>query len=352
MDLAVDLTAALASRMKPPPKPPRDLKPSTAVWFLTIGLALVLLGLTLGTSNNFANLVMLVGCAQALAGYCWVTLIAFRRDIRRGVLCAIPPITFAFLTNWKYARYRPLRFVVSGLVIAFLGLLAPKMQGQTRAWVGADNPQVVEPPVPITSQPKINQLRYYRDQRQYDALIALLRTLARTDAMYSEEAKNRVDISAELKSLCKHADSGVRMEALAAYATWGGAEAREYCLDASRAQSREERIKALQLLPRWKDDDVARRVAEMIGRAGPETSAAQDALITIGGSIAEKATIPLLRKDDQSVRLTAIEILANERVGGADAIAALKEVIRTSSDPGTRQRAEMQLKVIEERPRK
>ena len=204
-------------------------------------------------------------------------------------------------------------------------------------------------PLEIATRSKLAQLRHYRDQRQYDSLIGLLRTLARTDSMYSDAAKDRVELSAELKALCQHTDSGVRIETLAAYATWGGPDARELCLDASRSQNRDERLMALQLLPRWKDEFVAGRIAELIGRAGTETSAAQDALVALGGPFAERAAIPLLRKDDQGIRLTAIEILGNERIGGMDAVAALKEVARTSPDPGTRQPAEAKAQQIQAR---
>ncbi len=103
MDIAVDLTSALATRMKPPPRPPRDLKPSTAVWILTTGLALALLTASLISSNNFIEAALAIGAAQALAGYAWVTALAFRRDLRRGIACALPPLTFVYLTNWKYA---------------------------------------------------------------------------------------------------------------------------------------------------------------------------------------------------------------------------------------------------------
>src|SRR6185437_15007239 len=42
MDIAVDLASALAMRMKPPPRPPRDLKPSTAIWVLATGAGIAL----------------------------------------------------------------------------------------------------------------------------------------------------------------------------------------------------------------------------------------------------------------------------------------------------------------------
>jgi hypothetical protein len=352
-DLAVELTSTLASRMKPAPKPPRDLKPSTAVWILTTGLAVAFAAGTLFTHNNFTQAVIVIGAAQILAGYAWITTLAFRRDVRRGIACAVPPVTFVYLTNWKYAKYRPLRFVISGALVLGLGLLIPKLTTQTRTWAGTGETQTpVERTTPITEQPKLIQLRHYRDQRQYDSLMLLLRTLARTDSTYSVEAKDRVELALELHRLCTHPDVAVRTEALAAYTTWGGSSARDIVLDASRSSSADERTMALQLLPRWKDEDVARRIAEMIGRPGTETSRAQEALITLGGPVAERAAIALLRKDDQNIRLTAIDILGNEKIGGHDAIAALREIARTSPDPGTRQPAEAKAELIEMRLKK
>ncbi|HEY2909988.1 MAG TPA: HEAT repeat domain-containing protein [Gemmataceae bacterium] len=353
MDIAVDLTSALAMRMKPPPRPPRDLKPSTALWVLATGIGVALFAASLATSRNFAEVVRAIGLAELLGGYAWITYLAYRRDPQRGIACAIPPLTFIYLRDRRYAKYRPLRFVVGGAALIGLAFLVPLVQPHTRQWAGVGDSQPTITAQPdIATQSKLEQLRHYRDQRQYDALIGLLRTLARTDSVYSDEAKNRIDLAAELRALSKHMDSGVKIEALAAYATWGGTDARELCLEASRSQNREERMMALRLLPRWQDEDVARRIGEMIGRAGTETSAAQDALITLGGPIAERAVIPLLRKEDQGIRLTAIEILGNEKVGGADALAALKEVARLSPDPGTRQPAEIKAQQILERLKK
>jgi hypothetical protein len=348
-DLAVELTSTLASRMKPPPKPPRDLNPSTAVWILTTGIAITLIAATLFSANTFTPLIVAIGIAQALAGYAWVTSLAFKRDVRRGLACAVPPVTFAYLTNKKYGRFRPLRFVITGAVILVLGLLMPKIQDRTRAYAGVGVDKPIDAPIPISSRPKVEQLRHYRDQRQYTELLALLRSLARTDSTYSEDSKNRVELASALKELCSHPDDSVRSEALPAYTTWGGPDARELALNASRSKNPDEREMALKVLPRWKDEDVARRVAEMIGRPGKESSLATDALITLGGSVAERAAISLLRRDDQNVRLAAIEILGNEKVGGRDAVAALREVARIAADPGTRLPAEVKANQIEAR---
>lgn len=353
MDIAAELTSALTSRMKPPPQPPRDLKPSTALWLLVTGVAVALLVLTLVTANQFSEIVLALGAGQIVVGYLWAVWLAARRDWRRGLACAVPPITLWYLTQRKYAKYRPLRFVATGAILATLAGIAGYVQPHTRSWAGVPEAAALPvPPVDIASQPKLVQLQYYRDRRSYDSLMQVLRTLSRTDPVYSEEAKNRTELVAELRALCDHRDSDVKVEAMAAYATWGGSDARRLCLEATRSTNQEERMMALRLLTRWKDPEVARAVASRIGRAGTETSRAQESLIDIGGPIAERAAIPLLRSDDQGVRLTVIELLGNEKVGGEDAVAALLDVAKTANDPGTRQPAASKAEQIQARLKK
>jgi hypothetical protein len=267
MDIAADLTAALITRMKPPPRPPLDLRPATAVCVLVAGIAIALIAATLSTGAT-----------------------------RPGPATAAAP--------------------------------------------------------DISTQPKAAQLRYYRDQRQYDSLIGLLQILKQPDAVESVEAKDRGELAAVLKDLCKHPDTGVKVEALAAFAAWGGEDARGLCLEASSSPSREERLTALRLLPRWKDQLVARRIAERIGRSGTETATAEEALIELGGPHAEEAAIALLWNEDQGVRLTAIAILGDARVGGPAAVAALQDVARRSPDPGTGTAAAGKAQLIQSRFKK
>ena len=110
---------------------------------------------------------------------------------------------------------------------------------------------------------------------------------------------------------------------------------------------------ALKLLPRWKDPEVARAIASRIGPPGTESASAQDGLIELGGQLAQQATIPLLLDaNNQGVRLSAIEILGNEKVSGPEGLAALQELAQTTSDPGTRYLAKEKAKQIEERMKK
>jgi hypothetical protein len=316
------------------------------------------------TANNFAQWVGYLGVAQMSAGYLWIVWMASRRDWQRGMLCALPPVTFWYLTRRKYAKYRPLRFVASGAVLLLLAGAAGFALPHTRAWAGTlDGSSAPAPAADIATQSKLAQLRYYRDQRAFDDLTDVLRTLSRTDPLYSEDAKNRAEISAELRKLCSHPDLKVKVEAMVAFALWGGIEARQVCLDAVLSTNQDERIMGLKLLARWKDPDVARRVAERVGRPGePETEAARKTLEEIGQS-AEVAVIAVpLRSKDQGTRLLAIDILASEAVGGPESVAVLRALAglpdssgnpadprRVSDDAPTRQKAADRAQRIQDR---
>lgn len=339
-DIAADLTSALTSRMKPPPRPRRDLKLSTALWLLATGVAAGLLVATLFTDNNLATAALAIGVVQVAVGYVWIIWLTARRDWVRGVLAAVPPLTAWYLGQWKYAKFRPLRFVVTGAALVGLALAAGHAQSHTRAWAGVDAAGA-DPAAPAdpSAQRKIAQLRRFRDDRSYPALVKLLRDLARTDPVYSDEAKDKADFRAELRALCDHADAEVKVEALAAFATWGDdREAQELCLAAVRTDNPDARMMALRLLPKWKEERVAGAVsARLQQRPGMEVAAAQKALVELGGPVAERAAVPLLGEQyDQNVRLTAVEILTDDRVASPAAAAALRDAARSTSDPAVR----------------
>lgn len=342
-DVAVELSSALATRMKPRPRPRRDLSLATALWLLATGVAAGLLVVTLFTARDFAMAALVIGVAQAFAGYVWIVWLAAQRDWVRGVLAAVPPLTFWYLSQWKYARLRPLRFAATGAAVAGVALACGAALPHTRAWAGAAPAEVEPPPeADATKQRKVVQLRQYRDGRNYAALAKLLRDLAATDAAYSAEAKDRAELAAEAKALGDHPDAEVKVEALAAFVTWGSdAEAQERCLAAVRTDNPDLRLVALRLLPRWKTERVAGAVvARMQQRPGLEAAAAQKALVELGGPIAERAAIPLLGEQyDQHVRLAAVDVLADERVASASGAAALREAARAASDPAVRSAA-------------
>jgi hypothetical protein len=337
-DIAVALTTALSTRMKPPAAPRRDLRLSTAAWMLLtgIGLALVILIVFRGTPYFWPALA--VGIVQIVCGYVWIVRLTYLRDPKRGLQCAIPPLTFQYLVEYKYAKLRPLRFVATGAVLCLLAAVAPALHERTRGLVSRPEPAPVVPPDPAT-QSKLEQLRIYRERQAYDPLMKVLEVLAKTDPLISEDAKDRAALAAELKGLCQHTDIGVRVRAMAAYARWDPNGARAVCLAAVRSATPEEREEALKLLPQWKDAESARAVQSLIGRPGTvETNRAKAALEEIGGPPAEQAAVALLnRSSDQATKLTALDIL--EKVGGAEIAASLRSYAMAADDPAVRARA-------------
>jgi hypothetical protein len=337
-DIAVALTAALTSRMKPPATPRRDLRPSTAGWMLLTAIGVVLAVLALFSDPAYRWAALVVGVVQIAIGYVWIVRLTKFRDPTRGTLCMIPPITVVYLVQYKYAKCRPLRFVATGAALVGLALATPALTAHTRALVGRDAAPTVQPDPATLS--KLEQLRTYRDQRSYDALSKHLELLAKTDPQLSVDAKDRAALSAELKALCDHPDTGVKVQAMTAYATWDPAGAQEVCLAALESPSWDVRERALRLVPQWRDAKTARAVQRLIGRAGTvETNRAKAALEEIGGVPAEQAAIALLnRAEDQSTKLTALAVL--EKVGSVETAAWLRSVYAAAvSDTAVRDRA-------------
>jgi hypothetical protein len=349
-DIAVALTAALTARMKPPAAPRRDLRPSTAAWMLLTGLAAVFLLLTVFRSPAFMGVALFVGIVELVVAQVWITYLAYRRDPRRALWCAVPGGILYFLCQYKYAKYRPLRFAATGTAIVGLALLAPGLHASVRLLVHGTDPEPVVPSDPATMS-KIDQLRYYRERRAYDLLMNLLEVLAKTDPLLSRDAKDRAELAAELKALCEHVDIGVKRRAMAAYARWDPDGARVVCLRAVSSASAEEREEALKLLPHWKDDESARAVQSLIGRPETaETKRAKTALEEIGGRPAEQAAVILLnRANDQLTKLTALSIL--EKVGSADVAKSLRTYASAADDAAVRFRALVAADAIEARVR-
>jgi hypothetical protein len=348
-DITAALTAALSSRMKPRARERRDLRPSTALWLLLTGVGIALALVALFLDAEYRAGVFAVAAAQVLAGYVWIVRLTAMRDTSRGWACAIPPLTFGYLAQFKYAKLRPLRFVVTGALLAALGFavpaLAPHLHG---TFAKPEVPAAVEPPRP-EARSRLAQLKLYREARSYDALLKLLEALAKADPFHAADRDDGPAIAAELRLLCDHQLTDVKVRAMAAFARWDPREARVICLAAVRSPSSEEREWALRLLPQWKDNEVARAVQGLIGRPGSaESNRAKAALEEIGGPPAEQAALVLLnRAEDQSTKLTALVVL--EKVGGPDAVRKLVPYAQATDDPAVRNRAMATIEAIEAR---
>jgi hypothetical protein len=348
-DITAALTDALSSRMKPRARERRDLRPSTALWLLLTGVGLALALVALFLDAEYRSGVFAVAAVQVLAGYAWIVRLTSMRDTARGWACALPPLTFGYLAQYKYAKLRPLRFVVTGALLALIGFavpaLAPHLSG---AFAKPEAPPAPVEPRP-EAQSRLAQLKRYSEARSYDALLKLLADLAKSDPYHSADRADAPAIAVELKALCDHQLTDVKVRAMAAYARWDPPAARVVCLAAARAPSAEEREWALRLLPQWKDHEVARAVQALIGRPGSaESNRAKAALEEIGGPPAERAALALLnRAEDQPTKLTALVIL--EKVGGAEAVEKLRAYAGATDDPAVHNRALGTIAAIEAR---
>lgn len=356
MDIAAELTAALTSRMKPPPEPPRDLSPATALWLIATGVAVALLVLTLFGPTDFGRAVAFIGLGEIVAGYAWVVWIAARRDWQRGLLCAIPPATIWFLTRRKYARYRPLRFVATGAILIIAAWAAGYARPHTRGLFTFESPSSTVTPADSTTDRRLVRLNAARDHRDYPTMLALLEDLDRTDPEHSGDAPDRSELSRLLRELCTDRDSAVRVKAMPAYVRWAvnPDDALKVCLDALRSQNQDERVAALQLLPQWKgDDNVALAIGSRIGRPGVETDTAVKSLIAVGGRSAEQTAVSILWDDrrtesDRDRRLSAISILKS--VASPSAAAELRRWARApqfADDAATQTEADRTAEFIE-----
>lgn len=326
-DVATELTATISMRMKPPPDPPADLQLSTGAWLLLTAVGLVLWFVGFAAEPEMFSYVTIIGALLAAVGYLWAVYLAGRHDWLRGLATLVPPITI-----WRLVQpfgdngYRPLRFVLTGLLLLGLAYLGPAARLGAGPIFTVLEPVRVDTPSPPSSPAE--RLRAVSDQKQPDALVGELLTLARPEKLKDADDDMKAETIAELKRLARHDRVEVRVAALPALALWSPAEAREPVLVALRSGEQVERKKALVLAGRWPDEEVARAVAPRLADS-QEQALAEDAILAIGAP-AEAALLPLLKSEDKWFLLQVIELLG--KVGGPRSVEALTELSKTGPE--------------------
>jgi hypothetical protein len=320
VDLATELTATISMRMKPPPDPPADLQLSTGAWLLlsAVGLGLWLVGFA--AEPEMFSYVAIVGALLAGVGYLWAVYLAGRHDWLRGLATLVPPVAV-----WRLAHpfgdngYRPLRFVLTGLLLLGLAYLGPAARSAAGPVFTVLEPVRVEPPSPPSTP--VERLRAAAEHKQPDSLVGELVTLARPEKLRDATDDVKKETVPELQRLVRHDRVEVRVAALPALAVWSPADARGPVLEALRSGEPAERKKALALAGQWPDEEVARAVAARLVDS-QEQAQAEDAILAIGGP-AEAALLPLLKSEDKWFLLQVIELLG--KVGGPRSVEALTE---------------------------
>ena len=337
MDYAADLSAVITTRMKPPPEPPSDLRPTTAAWLvLTVtGATLWLVGVVYEAQT--LAFVALIGGLLAAFGYLWVAYLAGRRGQPvRGLVTLFPPVAaYRFLVPAGNYGLRPLWFFLTGLVFLTLAYFGPQTRAVVQQAFAAIQPVAVDLP-PSTTGP-VDRLRAAVDRRQPELLPSHLAELSRRDVVDAATADVRAEMTAELKKLAASDRPVVRAAAVEALAAWSPADAREPALAALKSESAAERRAALGVAGRWADVEVARAVAARLTDR-TEQAAARDVLLSIGGPLAEDAVLPhLAASDDPLFSLAMIEVL--EKVGGSKSAAALRKLAESGPNTAVRDEA-------------
>jgi hypothetical protein len=321
VDLAVELTAALATRMRPPPEPAPDLRPATLGW---AALALLAAGLWVaGVVADPAALpfVAVIGGLLAAAGGLWLVLADGRRS-------------------------RPAGCLLTGVALLGLYLLAPA--ARTAVQTGLD--RIEPPPAPAPPLTPAERVRELAGRRPADPLLTALAELAGPDAGRGASPEARAELAAELARLADPGVEGraeVRTAALTALAAWHPDGTRTAVRAALRSPDPAERRLALALAGRWADPDTAALVAARLSDRR-EADDARRALLAMGGPAAEAALLPLLHTDDRrATRLVVLELL--EQVGGPEALAALRRMAAAGDSPGLREEARARADGLERR---
>ncbi len=338
MDMAADLSTAISLRMKPPPDPPADLRLSTGVWLiLTLGgIALWLIGISV--EPDVLPLVLVAGAFQAALGYLWAAYLVGKRSRVWGLLTLLPPIGLVRLfLPFGENGFRPLRFVVSGLLVVAIWTIAPQVREEIKTWPWLA--RMTSPPKADALPPAsgaAEKLKAAAERRQPEYLVGQLADLSRPEAVAETPEADRPAVVAEIAAVLKSDQPEVRTAALNALAVWAPADARGPTLAALKSADPGERRSAMALAVRWPDAEMATAVATRLTDR-QEQNTAQEILLAMGGPAAEAALLPLLRSDDQLFVLFVLDLV--EKIGGPKSVDGLRDLSLTGTNSTIRKEA-------------
>jgi hypothetical protein len=131
VDAVSELSAALSMRMQPPPEPATDQLITNATWYIvTVGAVCVWVASVLFQPSWFVCVAAL-GAAVVAFGLAWQAYLAGRNgQTLRGIVTLLPPLNVMqlFKPSGEYGR-RPLRFVLTGLLILGMYFAGPQARG-------------------------------------------------------------------------------------------------------------------------------------------------------------------------------------------------------------------------------
>lgn len=337
-DLAAELTAALTFRMPPPPEPPGDLKLSTGLWLTLTAVGASLWLYSLLYNPLVASYAALIGVVQFAMGYAWVVSLEGRRERRLGWLTLLPPVALDRLLRPRSSQgYRPLRFVITGVILFALVLLAPAIRPKVQRFVGMDE-EVPQPVSVVTETPPDARLRDLMAEENIPSLVDELADLTARNTVLRATTKpeHKTKLVAELRTLVGSKIPEVRIAALQALVAWIDDEAKPEVITVLASEKDKERHAAMKICTRWKDLKVADAVAARLSNR-EDTYEAMRTLAAIGkdggAKVVESALLTRLTVEED-IAITAIRELTVE-FGGEPTIKALKALEAAAPTPET-----------------
>lgn len=338
LDRVSELATDLTMRMKPPPEPPSDLRISTGAWLAmtATGMSLWLLSMMRENDEPARTLlkgVLGLGLLEIVISYIWVSYIGGRRDFHRGLQALLPPVWLYRLANpcENTPGFRPLRFMVAGLLLIALSLFGSQLRPAVQSLTGQPDSHTVEIPKPLNSP--LARLQDAQNGTLIRPITEALHEIATDKASFDATPEETPLLLAELRRLRKHENDEVRGAALIALKKWTGLEAvKADVLDVLRNRTAKtgERRAALDVAREYKDREITRAVARCLEYRNllddTDTRAAAT-LRAIGPPEAEDALLELF--EDEDMLLRGVPSLLAE-IGGAKSVEKLRKLAETS----------------------
>lgn len=350
-DIFVQLTTALTMRMNPPPDPPADLRLSTGVWLLATAAGVGLWVLSF-LHDDLLKYVWAVGGFEFAIGIIWVIHRVGRRRPADGLLAIVPPVTvYHLVRNGGPDGYRPLRFVLSGLLLVGLTFIAIPCRAVVRTAMGWSASSVASDRSDDSPAAKFRQVAE-RSNNAEQIQKELIR-LASADRS-GLTAKDQSAMVAEFRNLLKNDSIDVRGEALRTLFAWEKTAAWQDVEFLLSSEYRDDRAAALALVKNWKSEEA---VAAAVGRLASDDDRflAKDAVLEMGKSVpkqVEKVLLDRLLKpaaQDPIPAKTILDLL--ESVGGPVSVADLAKYGAACTDPFLQDLANQKRLAIEARIR-
>ncbi|MBW3595773.1 MAG: HEAT repeat domain-containing protein, partial [Planctomycetes bacterium] len=198
------------------------------------------------------------------------------------------------------------------------------------------------PPAPPSVEPTLAETIAELDSQARETVLAAARRLQQV-----EPNEQRPEVAARLAKLLSHPDAVAREAAARGFAHWAADEDVAELIDLLDDESTAVRLAAIDALGRLRAAAAIEPLVERLPLRSDRVAATK-ALAAIGPPC-EEAVIELLDDEDESLRLTAVNLLRD--VGGPASLAPLKALQERDSQPAVGAWTEVAIESIESRLR-